>query len=188
MPGSRGAAAAIAEDTPSENLLRRLCRRTLSRGGCPSRSPEVATMKHSRLFAAVAFLLPSLLLAQAQGRVKGTVTDTAGKVIVGATVTVTSTELTTFKKVTSTDKRGEFTVLFVDATKRYKFLVEAKGFQGREEVYKPLIGHQTLDVEFKLKSASEVEAEQEQSVLAEPGYKELGEAKELLDAGKRDDA
>ena len=43
-------------------------------------------MKHVRLIGALMLAVPSLVLAQAQGRVKGIVSDTAGKPIAGAEV------------------------------------------------------------------------------------------------------
>jgi Tfp pilus assembly protein PilF len=145
-------------------------------------------MKHVRLTAALLLLLPSLLFAQAQGRVKGTITDTAGKAIPNAKVTITCPEIATYKKEITADKGGEFSVLFVDATKRYKFRVEASGFQGTEATHKPPIAGETLPVTFRLKSMNEAVAEQEQQAMAQPGLKELGEAKVLLDQGKRAEA
>ena len=145
-------------------------------------------MKHVRLIAGMLLLLPSLLFAQAQGRVKGTIVDTAGKAIPKATVTITCPEIATYKKEITAKKDGEFSVLFVDATKRYTFKIEAAGFQGTEATHKPPIAGETLPVTFKLKSVTEAEAEQEQQSLQQPGYKELGEAKDLLDQGKREEA
>lgn len=145
-------------------------------------------MKHLRLTAGLLLLLPSLLFAQAQGRIKGTIVDTAGKAVAGAKVTITCPEIATYKKEITADKRGEFSVLFVDATKRYTFRIEASGFQGTEATHKPPIAGETLPVTFKLKSMNEAVAEQEQQAMAQPGFKELGEAKELLDQGKRAEA
>jgi tetratricopeptide (TPR) repeat protein len=138
--------------------------------------------------AALLFLLPSLLFAQAQGRVKAKITDSAGKAIAGAKVTITCAEISTYKKELTADKDGEFSVLFVDATKRYTFRVEATGYQGSETTHKPLIGAETLAVSFTLKTVSEVQTQEEQQAMAQPGYKELAEAKELLDQGKRAEA
>jgi Tfp pilus assembly protein PilF len=145
-------------------------------------------MKLARGAVALLLLLPSLVFAQAQGRIKGTITDTGGKPIPNAKVTITCAEISTYRKELTADKNGEFGVLFVDATKRYTFRVEANGYQGSETVHKPPIGGETLAVAFKLKSMSEAVAEQEQQALAQPGFKELGEAKELLDQGKRAEA
>jgi Tfp pilus assembly protein PilF len=145
-------------------------------------------MKLARLTAALLLLLPSLVFAQAQGRIKATITDMAGKPIPNAKVTITCAEISTYRKELTADKSGEFSVLFVDATKRYTFKVEASGFQGSETTHKPPIGGETLAVSFRLKSMNEAAAELEQQALAQPGFKELGEAKELLDQGKRPEA
>jgi tetratricopeptide (TPR) repeat protein len=128
-------------------------------------------------------LAPALLLAQAQGRVKGTVTDAEGKPIAGATVIITCPEISTFKKEMTTDKNGVFATLIVDATKNYKFHIEAPGFQPIEQINKPLIGGQTLEISFKLNSIKQVQAASEP-----PGVAALREGRDLLDAGKRPEA
>jgi tetratricopeptide (TPR) repeat protein len=145
-------------------------------------------MRHARLLSGFLLLVPSLLLAQAQGRIKGAVVDTGGNPIAGAQISITCREIGTYKKELTTDKHGEFSVLFVDATKRYQFRVEAKGYQGVENTHKPPIGGESLAVTFTLKSVQEVQRTQEQQVMAQPGIKELGEAKAALDQGKRDEA
>jgi len=145
-------------------------------------------MKHLRPIAGALLLLPSLLFAQAQGRIKATVIDTAGKPVPKAAVTITSPELTNYKKQVTADKDGEFSVLFVDGTKRYTFHIEAAGYQPTEATHKPPIAGETLTVEFRMKSISEAQAEQEQRTLELPGYKELGEAQQLLEQGKREEA
>jgi Tfp pilus assembly protein PilF len=145
-------------------------------------------MKHVGLIAGMLLLMPSLLFAQAQGRIRASVVDTAGKAIPKAKVTITCSQIATYKKEITADSDGEFSVLFVDATKRYTFRVEAAGYQGTEATHKPPIAGDTLVVTFKLKSISQAQAEQEEQALQQPGYKELGEAKELLDLGKRDEA
>ena len=145
-------------------------------------------MRHVRLTAGLLLLVPSLLFAQAQGRIKATVTDTAKKPIAGAKVTITCPQIATYKKELTADKDGEFSVLFVDATKRYTFRIEAPGYQGTEATHKPPIAGDTLTVTFKLKSMGEAQAEQEQQAMVQPGFKELGEAKVLLDQGNRAEA
>lgn len=142
-------------------------------------------MRHARLLAGALLLVPSLLLAQAQGRIKGTVMDTAGKAIPGAKISITCSEIATYKKDVTADKRGEFSVLFIDATKRYQFHIEATGYQTSEVTHKPPIAGETLAVDFKLKTVDEVQQEAQQQTLAQPGYKELTEAKDLLDQGNR---
>jgi Tfp pilus assembly protein PilF len=145
-------------------------------------------MRLARVLCGVLLVVPSFLYAQAQGRIKGDVTDYAGKPIAGAKVTVTCSEIATYKKEITANKNGEFSVVFVDATKRYTFRIEAPGFQGSETVHKPLIGGETLNVDFKLKTVDQVQKEQEQDALSQPGYKELAEARDALNQGKRDEA
>ncbi len=146
-------------------------------------------MRHVRVLAGALFLLvPALLLAQAQGRVIGTVTDTKGKPIAGAKIIVTCPEIKSFHKELATDSKGTFAILLVDATKRYVFHAEAPGFQAFERDEKPKIGGETLELTFALKSVQELEAEGAQKAMEEPGMKELREGKDLLDAGKKDEA
>jgi tetratricopeptide (TPR) repeat protein len=145
-------------------------------------------MRNVRFLAALFLLLPATLLAQAQGRVKGTVTDTNKTPIPGAKIIITCPELSTFRKEVVTDKRGEFALLIVDATKKYLFHIEAAGYQPIEELHKPLIGAQTLEIDFVLKNLEQVRKQQEAAALEQPGYKELREGKELLDAGKKSEA
>jgi tetratricopeptide (TPR) repeat protein len=138
--------------------------------------------------AALLVVVPSLLFAQAQGRVKGTVVDGEGKPVPNAKVVITCPEITTYKKEMTADKKGVFTTLIVDATKQYLFHVEAPGFQAIEQLNKPLIGGQTLEVTFTLKSVQQVEQESVQQALQQPGIKELREGRDLLDAGRKTEA
>jgi tetratricopeptide (TPR) repeat protein len=138
--------------------------------------------------AAPLLVVPSLLFAQAQGRVKGTVMDGQGKPIPSAKVVITCPEITTYKKEMTADKKGVFTTLIVDATKQYLFHVEAPGFQAIEQLHKPLIGGQTLEVAFTLKSVQQLEQEGMQQALEQPGIKQLREGRDLLDAGRKVEA
>ncbi|MGE5235981.1 MAG: tetratricopeptide repeat protein [Acidobacteriota bacterium] len=138
-------------------------------------------MRHLRVIAGVLlWLAPSLLLAQAQGRVKGTVTDTEGKPIADAKVILTCPAIPSYKKEMSTDKNGIFSTLIVDATKNYMFHIEAPGFQTIEQLNKPLIGGQTLELSFKLSSIKQLEEAAEP-----PGVRALREGRDLLDAGNK---
>jgi tetratricopeptide (TPR) repeat protein len=145
-------------------------------------------MRHARWFAGLLFLFPALLLAQSQGRIKGLVKDTKGVPVAGAKVIVTCPEIVAFRQEKKTDEKGGFATLVVDATKRYLFHIEAPGFQPSEGLYKPLIGGQTLDIDFELVSLQELQQRQEQQMMDQPGIKEVREGKELLAAGKRAEA
>jgi Tfp pilus assembly protein PilF len=141
-------------------------------------------MKVARLLAGALLLVPTLLLAQAQGRIKGVVTDTSGSPIPGAKVILTCPEIANFRRELTTDKNGGFATIIVDATREYLFHVEAQGFQPQEAMKKPLIGGQTLEVSFALASVQEIQAEAQQKALEQPGLKEAREGQELMDEGK----
>lgn len=145
-------------------------------------------MTRARFYAGVLLLVPTLLLAQAQGRIKGVVTDTHGKAIPGAKVILTCPEIANFRRELTADQKGGFATLIVDATKQYLFHVEAQGFQPIEQMNKPLIGGQTLELSFALRSVQELQVEAQQKVLEQPGIKQAREAQELLEAGKVEEA
>jgi|YNPBryunderm2012_1023409.scaffolds.fasta_scaffold01436_13 tetratricopeptide (TPR) repeat protein len=141
-------------------------------------------MKRARFLPAVLLLLPSLVFAQAQGRVKGVVKNSKGAPITTASVTITCPEITNFRKEIKVDDKGSFATLIVDATKQYLFRVEAPGYQTIEQLHKPLIGAQTLNVEFVLQTLEELQAQARGEILESPGIKELREGNELIQAGK----
>jgi tetratricopeptide (TPR) repeat protein len=142
-------------------------------------------MKLVRFLPGALVLVPTLLFAQAQGRIKGVVTDAGtGKRIAGAKVILTCPEISNFRRELVTDDKGGFATLIVDATKQYLFHVEAQGYQPVEQMNKPLIGGQTLELSFALKSVQEILVEAQQKVLDQPGVKEAREGQELLDAAK----
>ncbi len=145
-------------------------------------------MRLARFLGGALLLVPALLLAQAQGRIKGVVTDTSGKPIAGAKVIMTCPEISNFRKELITDEHGGFATLIVDATKQYLFHVEAPGYQPVEQMNKPKIGGQTLELSFALKSVQQLAAQAQQQALETPGVKELREGQEFLDAGKQAEA
>ncbi len=102
-------------------------------------------------------LLSALLLALAvagavyavgEGRVLGTVVGPDGKPIQGAKVTVTFAE-TNYKQEKTTDAKGKFTMLILDATKEYRVRVEKEGFKPFEDALKPKI-EDTVRVTFSI--------------------------------------
>jgi tetratricopeptide (TPR) repeat protein len=146
-------------------------------------------MKLARVVAGALLLTPTLLLAQAQGRIKGVVTDAdTDKPIQGAKIILTCPEIANFRRELVADAKGGFATLIVDATKQYLFHVEAMGYQPVEQMHKPLIGGQTLQLAFTLKSAQAVQMEAEQKAFEQPGLREIREGQELLDAGKTQEA
>jgi tetratricopeptide (TPR) repeat protein len=145
-------------------------------------------MKTARWMVIVLLLVPTLLMAQAQGRVKGTVTDTKGNAIPDVKIIITCPDISNFRKELVSDKKGTWATIIADATKKYMFRVEATGFQPIEQLIKPLIGAQTLEVPFKLTSVQELEKREQQQMMEQPGIKQLREGKELQSAGKTAEA
>ena len=141
-------------------------------------------MKIARWMGIVLCLVPASLMAQAQGRVKGTVTDSKRNPIADAKIVITCPEIGIFHKELVTDKKGAWSTIIADGTKKYVFHVEAVGYQPTEQLIKPLIGSQTLEVPFTLTSAQEVQQRQQQQALEQPGVKQLREGKDLQAAGK----
>jgi tetratricopeptide (TPR) repeat protein len=130
----------------------------------------------------------SLALASGQARVSGTVVDTTGKAIAGATITVTCPEAPTFKKVLEAEQNGGFRLLLLDATKSYNFHVQAPGYAPYDHMIKVGVGTMDNEFTFSLQSDSEAAAAQQQAVLQQPGYKELEEGLALQRSGQLDAA
>lgn len=128
-------------------------------------------------------IIAAMAHAGAQARIEGRVTDLAGNPIEGATINVTSVEVSGFKKVVTTDANGEFKILLLDATRNYAFHVQAVGFQPEDRPFKVRSGTTDNLFEFKLKTPEQVTAEGHMQLLEQPGFKELAEAKELMVAG-----
>ena len=141
-------------------------------------------MTRARFLPAVLVLLPSLVFAQAQGRVKGVVKDSRGNPITTATVLITCPDISNYRKEMKVDDKGTFATLIVDATKQYLFRIEAPGYQTIEQLNKPLIGAQTLNLEFVLQTLEELQRQAQGELQESPGWKELREGNELIQAGK----
>jgi tetratricopeptide (TPR) repeat protein len=130
-------------------------------------------------------LVCAIAWAGAQARLAGTVKDSAGKAIVGAVIIITTDELTGFDKRAETKKDGTFTILLLDATHHYKFRVEAAGYIPYEQPFKVAAGSSDNEFDFVLASEQEVRQKAQDKALDRPGYKELGEANALLQAGNK---
>lgn len=90
--------------------------------------------------ALAAFGFAALLFAGSQGRLKGKITDSSGAPIEGATVTVTTPNLRTFKMTLKSDKRGEWGTILNDATMPYHVKIEKEGFAPTESDKKVPVG------------------------------------------------
>lgn len=123
-------------------------------------------------------------LAGPQARVGGTVVNSSGEPIPNATITVTSAELPSYSKTTTSNDEGEFKVLILDATKTYLFTVNLEGYLEYNEEIKVAVGTTDNDFTFELSTEKEKAAAREQKLMEEPGYKEFGEGRKLLKEGK----
>ena len=119
-------------------------------------------MMHRHLMTCVAvaglLVISTMVHAGTQAKIEGRVMDLAGTPIAAATVTITTTEVSTFKKVITTDEDGEFQTLILDATRGYSFLVEAEGFQPEESPFKVGAGSTDNFFEFSLQSEEQAAA------------------------------
>jgi Tfp pilus assembly protein PilF len=107
--------------------------------------------------ALAAFGLAALVLAGAQARLKGKVTDSSGKPIEGATVTVTTPNLRTFKMVLKSDKKGDWGTILNDATMPYHVKIEKEGYAPGEADRKVPVGD-VGEVNAKLMTTAEAGA------------------------------
>ena len=140
-------------------------------------------------FAVIGVLMiTSVTHAGVQARIEGIVTDRSGEPIAGATITITSAEVAGYEKVLKTDKRGKFKTLILDATRNYFFKVEADGYVAEERPFKVGAGSTDNLFEFKLKTMQQAVAEGSMQLQIQPGYKELGEARDLMQAGDTEGA
>jgi tetratricopeptide (TPR) repeat protein len=144
-------------------------------------------MIHHRLTSCFALL--SLLViavgahAGTQAKIEGRVTDAKGQPVVGAVLTITTAEVTTYNRVVKTDDDGEFQTLILDATRTYNLLVEADGYQSQQREFKVGAGSTDNFFGFTLMTTAQVAGVEQQKKLEQPGYKELNEGRELLRAG-----
>ncbi len=77
--------------------------------------------------------LSGIAHAAGEGRLLGTVVDPAGAPLADVLVTVTREGANNYKQEKKSDKRGQFTVIVLDATVAYKFTLSKPGFLGFEQ-------------------------------------------------------
>ncbi len=102
----------------------------------------------------LAFGFAAVLSAGAQARLKGKVTDSAGKPIAGVTVTVTTPALRTFKMSLKSDKKGAWGTILNDATMPYHVKFEKAGYVASEADKKIPVGDTGI-VDVRLLTAGE---------------------------------
>jgi tetratricopeptide (TPR) repeat protein len=127
-------------------------------------------------------------VAGPQARVGGTVVGTDGSPVAGATITITCAALPKYNKIISSDDKGEFKVLILDATNTYLFTVTAPGFLDYNEEIKVAVGTTDNEFTFTLSTQKERSLARQQEIMERPGYKEYGEAKELFADGRTAEA
>jgi len=138
------------------------------------------------MFAISVLTAAGLVLAGAQARLQGVVTDSQGNPIPNAVVKITddpSHEAFEYEKIVNVNKKGVFKALILDATKHYMFHVSADGYQPQERPFKVGAGTTDNEFEFKLLTIAEATAAGQVELLEQPGYKEFEEAKKLYSAG-----
>ena len=139
--------------------------------------------------AIVAAALAPALFAGQQGRVIGTVTDSAGKPVEGVKVTITSSAITTYKVERTTNKDGKFECLFVDAVPKYHYKFEKAGFGPHEEDFKVQAGDMSAQMSVKLPAAgggavaSKGQAVQQSQAQADPFVTAFNDAVDKYQAG-----
>lgn len=127
-------------------------------------------------------------MAGPQARISGVVVGTDGSPIAGATITITCEALPKYNKVLETKGDGEFKILILDATNTYLFSVTAPGFLDYKEEIKVPVGTTDNEFTFELSTPEEISQARQQEVMEQPGYKEYGEAQDLLAEGKSAEA
>jgi tetratricopeptide (TPR) repeat protein len=147
----------------------------------------IRVLRRSALFM-ILLATATTVHAGAQARIRGTVHDSQGNPVDGAVITITSDEVTDYEKVVKADKKGQFKVLILDATRNYIFTVEAPGFQAQQRPFKVAAGSTDNVFDFVLLSIQEAVAAGQAELHQQPGYKELEEAQELLRAGDNEGA
>ena len=131
--------------------------------------------------------LAALMLAAAQARLAGKVTDSTGNPLEGVAVTVTTKNLATFKLVVKTDKHGVYGAILADATIPYHLKFEKEGYVPFEGDKKIPVGD-TGGLDAKLLKASEAQAPKQ--AAAPPSTTEMAvgsynEGVDLLNAGNK---
>lgn len=105
----------------------------------------------------LAFGIAAVLSAGAQARLKGKVTDSAGKPIEGVSVTVTTPALRTFRMSLKSDKKGDWGTIVNDATMPYHVKFEKEGYVPSEADKKVPVGDTGI-VDVRLLTTAEASA------------------------------
>lgn len=134
------------------------------------------------VFAVVvaALVVASPLIAGAQGRILGTVVDEEGEPLQGVKVTVHGLDIDAAVEAT-TNKKGKFRLLLLDATHKFKVVLEKDGYQTVEEPLTPKPGG-NFRGEWRM-VASQMEAELEAAQGSNEAIEKFNQAAQLYNAG-----
>ncbi len=132
------------------------------------------------VFASLVVALTGPLAAGTEGRVAGTVVDQAGKPLKDVQVVVNAVEVE-FQQTRTSNNKGRFTLVLLDASRDYVIRLEKEGYQPIQETLKPKIGgilrHTWILVEGQAPGAGlgeappEIEAAKRVVKLYEAAYK-----------------
>jgi len=137
---------------------------------------------------AASFGLAAVMLAGAEARLVGKVTDSAGNPLEGVTVTVTTRNIGTFKITLKTDAKGKYASIIADATIPYHLKFEKEGYAPFEGEKKIGVG-ETGGLDAKLLKVSEVKGAAPAPPPPSSSDVAVGiynEGVDLLNAGKAD--
>ena len=141
------------------------------------------------LAALTAFGIASFVLAGAQARLKGKVTDASGNPVDGATITATTPNLRLFKVTLKSDKKGDYGTILNDATIPYHLKFEKDGFVPMEVDKKVPVGDVGV-VDAKLQSTTQAAAHAAAAAPAalsptDQAALKFNEGVDLLNAGNK---
>jgi tetratricopeptide (TPR) repeat protein len=143
-------------------------------------------MKRIPTFALLLALVPAgMLLAGAEGRLKGFVKDKDGNPIVGANVALMAQEVGAARQA-KTKKGGRFVMMVADATRNYMIRIEKEGYQTIQEPIKLTVGGQT-EKEWVMQEGQMAEGASLVEVQA-PGAKIYNEGAKAYNNGEIDTA
>jgi tetratricopeptide (TPR) repeat protein len=140
------------------------------------------------LLGALTAMVAAVAFAGAQARLRGKVVDSAGNPIPTAAIVVTCDDMDSFEKSVEVREDGAFSFVILDATRNYRFHVEAPDFISYEQPFKVPAGSTDNNFTFELKTTQEMMAAEQVKFLEQPGYKELDEGRELLEQGDTEGA
>ncbi len=148
---------------------------------------RTALLSFLPVFAITALLLlPGVAIAQTDtGRISGTVTDTSGAVVAGASVTVTNQD-THLEAKTTTENSGYYVVINLPVG-TYSVTVEAQGFRKTSRNGFTLDNAANLTADFRLEVGAVSETVEVSAVMGETVNTVSGEIRHTIDSEQVND-